>query len=281
MRDVLLRPENIYVQIVADLYALKNAKKPFMGTAFLPAQPAGTERKIGAPRDLKAACVFLGNAITHPSKDATVLSLASIESSFCLAASAGIYGFGHPDSAPMLVAVELLCSIEGPMWRLIRGQGLAYGFSLYGAAEEGLVYFSLMRASNLPKAFAEARRLVGSFADGTTLIDPIALENAVASVVSSVVSREQTVASCGMQAMMSALRDAPPGYNQRVLGNVQAVTSEDVLRVLRQYLIQVFDPAFATLAITTNVNKLPEVVSGFKEAGWDVTQVDSIESQVA
>ena len=28
-------------------------------------------------------------------------------------------------------------------------------------------------------------------------------------------------------------------YNQRVLGNVQAVTCEDVLRVLRQYLIQV------------------------------------------
>lgn len=28
---------------------------------------------------------------------------------------------------------------------------------MYGAAEEGLVYFSLMRASNLPKAFAEAR----------------------------------------------------------------------------------------------------------------------------
>jgi Zn-dependent M16 (insulinase) family peptidase len=29
----------------------------------------------------------------------------------------------------MLVAIELLCSMEGPMWRLIRGQGLAYGFS--------------------------------------------------------------------------------------------------------------------------------------------------------
>lgn len=62
-------------------------------------------------------------------------------------------GFGHEDTAPMLVAIELLCSIEGPMWREVRGLGLAYSFGMHGDADEGLVYFSLSRSSNVPKAF--------------------------------------------------------------------------------------------------------------------------------
>lgn len=124
------------------------------------------------------------------------------------------------------------------------------------------------------------------------------------------------MAACGMQAMMSALRAAGPGYNRRVLSAVQAVTADDVIRVLRKYLVQVnhpakglcsgpsqhpqclvpmsrslevslgisfqvFEPAKATLAITTNANKLHEVILGFSETGWKVSQIQSIESHVA
>lgn len=42
-----------------------------------------------------------------------------------------------------------------------------------------------------------------------TPLDGALLENAVASVVSSVVSREQTISMCGLQSIMSALRSAP------------------------------------------------------------------------
>jgi len=42
-----------------------------------------------------------------------------------------------------------------------------------------------------------------------------------ASVVSSVVSREQTVSSCGLQSIMSAMRRSGPGHNARLLKAVQ------------------------------------------------------------
>ena len=51
----------------------------------------------------------------------------------------------------MLVATELLTCIEGPMWNLIRGLGLAYSFTMYGDADEGLCYFSLSRSPALAK----------------------------------------------------------------------------------------------------------------------------------
>ena len=56
------------------------------------------------------------------------------------------------------------------------------------------------------QAYAEAGRLVKAFATGSTAITDLMLENAVASVMSSVMSRESTVAQCGMQSLMTALR---------------------------------------------------------------------------
>ena len=196
--------------------------------------------------------------------------MAAIESAFLFAAAPGLPGFAHADTAPLLVATELLCAIEGPLWVGVRGLGLAYGFSMYGDAEEGLVYFSLARSTSLPRAYAEARAIVGAFASGERPVEPVALENAAAAVVSGVVSREQTVSACGLQAMMSALRGTGPGHNARLLRAVQAVTAGDVRRVLGAYLVPLFDPARANMCITAAAGKADEVAAGFEALGWAV-----------
>jgi Zn-dependent M16 (insulinase) family peptidase len=152
----------------------------------------------------------------------------------------------------------------------VRGLGLAYGFSMYGDAEEGLVYFSLARSTNLPRAYAEARAIVRAFVAGERPVDPVALENAAAAVISGVVSREQTVSACGLQSLMSALRGTGPGHNARLLRAVRAVTAGDVRRVLERYLGRLFEPAAANMCITAAAGKADEVAAGFEALGWAV-----------
>ncbi len=154
----------------------------------------------------------------------------------------------------------------------IRGLGLAYGFSLYGDAEEGLVYFSLMRSTSLPRAYAQARDIVRSFAAPDAGLDPVALENAAAAVVSGIVSREQSVSACGLQSLMSALRGTGPGHNARLLAAVQAVRAEDVRRVLGRYLVPLFDPAAASLVVTVPAGKAEEVAAGLAGLGWKTSR---------
>ncbi len=251
--------------MVADVYRLPEPMVPWLGAAFLPA--AGP---VSAPRAVRHGSALHQACVAAPAGELVVVGLAAIESAFLIAAAPGLPGFGHADTAPLLVAMELLCATEGPLWVSVRGLGLAYGFGMHGDAEEGLVYFSLARSASLPRAYAEARALVRAFAAGDRPLEPVALENAAAAVVSGVVSREQTVSACGLQALMSALRGTGPGYNTELLRAVQAVTADDVRRVLGAYLVRLFDPAAANMRITAAASKADEVVAGFEALGWAV-----------
>ena len=52
--------------------------------------------------------------------------------------------------------------LQGPMWRQIRGQGLAYGYNMYPVVSKGLLYITLYRATHPVKAYTEARRIAVS-----------------------------------------------------------------------------------------------------------------------
>jgi len=219
-------------------------------------------------------------AVASPLGQCKVLGMASMESCFLYACAPGLPSFQHADTAAMLVATELLTCIEGPMWNLIRGLGLAYSFTMYGDADEGLCYFSLSRSPALAKAYAEAGRLVKAFATGSTAITDLMLENAVASVMSSVMSRESTVAQCGMQSLMTALRRSGLGHNSRLLKSVAGVRSSQVLEVMDKYLVALFCPKTANVFCTSSPAKLDEVCAGMEEAGWQVLKPASLDELV-
>jgi len=46
------------------------------------------------------------------------------------------------------------------MWRLIRGQGLSYGYSIYPKPNEGLLYLTLFKATNAVAAYKETKSIV-------------------------------------------------------------------------------------------------------------------------
>merc|ERR1719328_636296 len=86
--------------------------------------------------------------------------LGSCESSFLSRTAPSLTDPRSPDLAPLLLAIQYLTQLEGPMWRQIRGAGLAYGYSVYPSVGKGQLFMSLYKATHPVKAFIEARRIV-------------------------------------------------------------------------------------------------------------------------
>lgn len=58
--------------------------------------------------------------------------------------------------------MQYLTQLEGPFWRQIRGQGLAYGYNMYIRLHEQILIFSLYRATNCTSAFKQFKTLTVS-----------------------------------------------------------------------------------------------------------------------
>ena len=56
--------------------------------------------------------------------------------------------------------------MEGPFWNKIRGLGLSYGYDITPNNEEGLLYFTLDKASHLTAAYKAAKEIVTAFSQG-------------------------------------------------------------------------------------------------------------------
>lgn len=65
----------------------------------------------------------------------------------------GPSSFDSPDIAPLRVLCEMLHTMEGVFWKLIRGQGLAYGTSLSVDIENGKFFSPLIKLDNYKKVF--------------------------------------------------------------------------------------------------------------------------------
>lgn len=66
----------------------------------------------------------------------------------------------HPDLPATLLLIQYLSQTEGPLWRNIRGKGLAYGANIYAQPEKGLILLSLYRSAQLVQAYEETAKLI-------------------------------------------------------------------------------------------------------------------------
>lgn len=67
-----------------------------------------------------------------------------------------------------------------------------------------------------------------------------------------------------------ALRGVPQNHNIDLLEKFQQVSKDDVLRVLRQYFLPLFDSSTSVVVSVTSPGKADEISKGLKDVGFVV-----------
>lgn len=71
---------------------------------------------------------------------------------------------GHSDLPALRLISTFFNMMEGPLWKQIRGLGLAYGFDFSFSVLRGLVSFSASQASDVVQVYEEVKKFVDSLA---------------------------------------------------------------------------------------------------------------------
>lgn len=216
----------------------------------------------------------------HPEEEiplkGCVTGLGCIESSFLSQSCPCINDCQSPDLAPLLVCLQYLTQLEGPMWKFIRGQGLSYGYGIILKLNEGLLYLSFYRSTNIVAAYKEAKSIVETHASQNCW-EKLLFESAKSSLIFEIIETEKTVTGMVVQSLCSYFKNVPHDYNQQMVRRISAVTIDDVNRVASQYVKSIFDPNKCKTTIVCHPSKVTEVAEKFKAFGHDLKVYNCLE----
>ncbi|XP_001603808.1 uncharacterized protein C05D11.1 [Nasonia vitripennis] len=216
------------------------------------------------------------NPLSEINLNGCVTGLGCIESAFFLQCSRGIKDYQHPDLPPLLVCLQYLTQLEGPMWRQIRGQGFAYSYDIYTKPNEGLLYLIFYRATNVVAAYKETKTIVDNHLSENKW-ESLLFESAKSSLIYEIVQGEKSVGDMVVKSLLSYFKQVPHDYNLRMVKNISAVTMKDIERVAPQYLKPLFEPSSCKTTIVCHPSKSSEIVKVFKEWSHDLKLYNSLE----
>jgi Zn-dependent M16 (insulinase) family peptidase len=210
-----------------------------------------------------------------PAKKAVVVSLPTIESSFAIhttsISGSEFKGFKHPDYAALKVACEVLEGTESFLWRYIRGAGLAYGADMSLDLESGLLSFSLYRSPDSYKAFEQGKKVVESLVDGSIELKETDLDTAKSSLVYAFTRQVSNPPRAAQMSFINqVLKDIPMDHGRRLLEKMQAVTIDEVKRMLKQYVAPLFDPFSSVAVVVSAPGKCDSISEGLQSVGFEV-----------
>ena len=203
VRFFLTKPSNMLVHMAADLATLSSPLAPW--SSLLPSH---------LPRSVVSPCPRPEHLLSLPPPRHTAAGLGSCESAFLSRSAPAITDFMDTDLAPLMLAIQYLTQLEGPMWRQIRGAGLAYGYFIYPSVNKGQLFLSLYKATHPVKAFQEARRIVMDQVTGKEGWDNTLMESAKSSLIFELIEKEKSVGEVVQQSLLSSFKGTPQNYNR-------------------------------------------------------------------
>ena len=254
VRFYMTSPQNMMVHMAADLTTVKSPQEAW--STFLPPH---------VPKKVSPPVVTAEHQLTLPPPSHLLVGLGSCESAFLSRSTPSLVDPRSPALAPVMLAIQYLTQLEGPMWRQIRGAGLAYGYSIMVSTDKGQIYFTLFKSTNPVKAYEEGKRIVMSHVGGEEAWDPLQVEAAKSSLIFELVEREKAVGEVVQESLLSSFKGIDREHNRKFLEQVNKVTIEDLKRVGPEYLAPLFSEASRT-AIVCNPSKVEEIKKEFSEA---------------
>lgn len=222
---------------------------------------------------------FASNPSDPKSMSHLIMGVGSVESAFLSCVTPTLKEHDHKDLPALMVLIQYLTQLEGPMWRQIRGQGLAYSFSISINVEHGLLYFSLYKATNLGDAFKEAINITKEHLEGEEEFDETEFEAAKSSLVFEIIEEEKTVSDAADQSILYYFRGLPATHSKELLNQISKVEIEDLEEVGKRYLLPVFDAATSRSAVVCHPTKVESLQKEFQEKQYPLQPLPSLEHE--
>lgn len=194
-----------------------------------------------------------------------MVPLPTIDSSFSIHVALGPDNPSHPNLPAMLLAMAYLDAVEGPLWRAVRGTGLAYGTGFSRNIDAGHIQFSVYRSPDAYKAWAASRKVLTDHIDGTVAFDKFSLEGALSSIVVQFADEESSMSAAAQVSFINqVIHRQSKDYNMELLKKIRAVGVEDLKQVLKKVLLPVFmhetsNTVVVTAPVKTDVSVFPHV----------------------
>lgn len=208
----------------------------------------------------------------------TVVGIGCVESGFLFSSSPGITNFMDPDLSAILLYLQYLSQLEGPMWKKIRKN--SYGYNVIPKPNEGIIVFSLYRATNIYEAFKDAKVIMEAQLEESSEFDAALMESARSSLIFEIIEREKTVGDLEQQAMLNSFKGVPMEYNKILVDQVATVTIKDLRRVGEKYFSKMFKSENSKVVIVCHPDKVESVKTQFDEFGHNLKQSCSLETSI-
>lgn len=100
------------------------------------------------------------------------------------------------------------------MWKQIRGQGLSYGYSMFPRPNEGLLYLTFYRSTDVMASYVEAKNIVESHLKDDAEFDETLLDSAKSSMIFEIIEREKSIGDVVSQSLLSYFQNVDHDYNK-------------------------------------------------------------------
>lgn len=208
-----------------------------------------------------------------------ILKLGSIESNYMVQiVKSEIDSYKHPMLPSLYVLITYITQLEGPFWRQLRGLGLTYSYSLFIHPNEGILYFTLAKSTNLVGAHNKALEIAKQHIFEEDQYEDSLLESAKSSLIFELIKREKSSADRSIVSLLAYIRKLDMDYNKELIKKAASVTKDD-LKKAGTYLWELFSSNELRSTVCCHPSKVPEIVEGFIGIGKSFEQNLDLDSE--
>lgn len=198
--------------------------------------------------------------------DSQILGLGCIEGAYLVHAVPCPIDLYDDAYVPLQLFMQYLTQLEGPFWRQIRGQGLAYGYNITVKLHSQMLVFTLYRATNVIAAFKQFESITKAQLVDDATWDAELLESARSSLIFEWIEREKCVNDVVWANLVSCCflkADPISVVNQSNIRKLKSVTVKEIAAAGNKFVKQFFAP-HARTSIVCHPDKVAEVSAEFK-----------------
>lgn len=263
----LFKPENMRILVYGDIYKLQHPV--FSWKEFN--DRLTSNKNVGALQPVPFSEEARSALGLNPGGKAIVAMCNSDSTYLSLVGKAPVI-FEDTDIPAITLLNAYLCVTEGPLWREVRGAGLAYGAHVYHKPEVGFIICHFYRASDPVDAYKTTKRLINRLAEGPSAFDKDELEGAVLGLASALALDQSTRTSAVIQKYFDGvLRGRGRDYISDLMEKIKHISIEQLHETLIKYIVPLFEPSKSLVFVACNPSDSDNICEFLEKEHYDVS----------